>query len=175
MSFHAGWSEIDITPPLGLRMGGRGLYGPVGDKVLDPLMAQATVLQDAVGTRLVFVSLDAIGLTVADSTVMRRDIAAHMDTRPECVILNCSHTHSGPDTHHATYSTDDPEPENLAAYRHELHGKLVALVAEAAKRLHPVRAALHRGESEIGINRRMRVGNNVRMGPNPQGAYVRDL
>ena len=37
----AGWAQVEITPPLGLPMGGRGPDFTPGAKVLDPLLAQA--------------------------------------------------------------------------------------------------------------------------------------
>ncbi len=37
----AGWAHIDITPPLGLPMGGRGSRFTPGAEVIDPLLAQA--------------------------------------------------------------------------------------------------------------------------------------
>ena len=37
----AGWAEVDITPPLGIALGGRGAPATASKKVLDPLVASA--------------------------------------------------------------------------------------------------------------------------------------
>jgi hypothetical protein len=58
----AGWAEIEITPPLGLPMGGRGPRFTPGASVLDPLMAGAVLLEDDRGRRQLWISLDLIGL-----------------------------------------------------------------------------------------------------------------
>lgn len=36
----AGWAQVDITPPLGIALGGRGGPETPADRVLDPLFAQ---------------------------------------------------------------------------------------------------------------------------------------
>jgi hypothetical protein len=59
----AGWTEIDITPPLGLPIGGRGSRFTPGAYVLDPLIAQALVLEDGAGRRLLWISMDMIGMS----------------------------------------------------------------------------------------------------------------
>ena len=56
----AGWADIDITPPLGLPMGGRGPRFTAGASILDPLSAQVLVLGDESGHRLLVVSVDLI-------------------------------------------------------------------------------------------------------------------
>src|SRR5215831_5894793 len=43
----AGWGEVEITPPLGIGLGGRGGPDTVANKVLDPLFAQVFYLKDA--------------------------------------------------------------------------------------------------------------------------------
>src|SRR5258706_1717955 len=40
----AGWAEVDITPPLGIGLGGRGGPGTLASKILDPLVAQVLYL-----------------------------------------------------------------------------------------------------------------------------------
>ena len=59
----AGWAQIDITPPLGLPMGGRGSRFTPGAEVIDPLLAQALVVADDAGRRLLVISLDMIGMS----------------------------------------------------------------------------------------------------------------
>src|SRR5262245_37595838 len=57
-----GWAEIEITPPLGIALGGRGGPETLAKKVLDPLYAQVLYLKDSKGTGFVLVSLDIVGL-----------------------------------------------------------------------------------------------------------------
>jgi len=56
----AGWTQIDSTPPLGLPMGGRGPRFSPGTEVIDRLVAQAVVLEDAKGAPTLWLSIDMI-------------------------------------------------------------------------------------------------------------------
>src|SRR5262245_8074228 len=69
-----GWAEIEITPPLGIALGGRGGPETVATKVLDPLLSQITVLKDPNGTGLVLISLDVVGLPHDLTDRIRTDI-----------------------------------------------------------------------------------------------------
>src|SRR5688572_21292917 len=58
----AGWAEIDITPPLGIALGGRGGNYVLAKQVVDPLLAQVLLLQDDNGARFALLSVDLVGL-----------------------------------------------------------------------------------------------------------------
>src|SRR5687767_575266 len=74
----AGWASVDITPKLGIALGGRGGPDAQADKVLDPLMAQLLLLQDAKSNRFVLVSLDLVGLQHDFSDRVRAGVAAEL-------------------------------------------------------------------------------------------------
>ena len=90
----AGWAGIDITPPLGLPLGGRGPRFTNGATLLDPLTAHALLLEDAKGSRTLWLSLDLIGVSFATSAQWRYDLAAATGVPYEAIILNFAHTHS---------------------------------------------------------------------------------
>lgn len=176
MTARAGWAEIEITPPLGLPMGGRGPRFTPGAEVLDPLMAQALVLEDGVGRRQIWISLDLIGLDYGRSAALRRDLAALTGADYESVVLNFAHVHSGPMTSFHKYPAMIPEPSLLRRYQAALRRAVLALAAEALARLQPVAVRLHRGASDVGVNRRRRnAEGEMVMGPNPDGLYNSDL
>ncbi|MCL4302534.1 MAG: hypothetical protein KJ077_42990 [Anaerolineae bacterium] len=172
----AGWAEGEITPPLGLPMGGRGPRFAPGAAVLDPLLAQALALEDAGGNRSLWVSLDQDGLARERVVKLRHDLAALTGIPYEAVIINCSHTHSGPMGNFSMLATLLPPPEPLVAYENERDQYMLRLGWEAVEKLQPVRIAWHLGQSHIGINRRKRdaAGETV-MAPNPEGSYNPDL
>ena len=172
----AGWTEIDITPPLGMPMGGRGPQFTPGASVLDPLIAQALVLEDAEGRRTLWISMDMIGLSYTMSSMFRYELAAMTGIPYEAIVLNFSHTHSGPMTGFEGYATETPKPEALQAYEAGLIPRTVRMACEAVENLQPVTVRLHRGQSDIGINRRRRnQAGEMTMGPNPEGVYNPDL
>ncbi|NKB68120.1 MAG: hypothetical protein GKR89_13745 [Candidatus Latescibacteria bacterium] len=175
-SARAGWAEMDITPPLGLPMGGRGPRFTPGVQVLDPLCGQALVLEDGQGRRLLWVSLDMIGLSYTMSSLFRYEMAAISGIPYDSIVLNFSHTHSGPMTGFEGYATEREKPAALQDYELDLIPRTARLVLQAIERLQSVTVRVHRGQSHIGINRRRRdAAGQMGMGPNPDGVYNPEL
>ncbi len=172
----AGWAEVEITPPVGLPMGGRGPDGPLGDTIIDSLYAQALIIEDAGGERTLWIAFDLISITHEDSVPLRFELSAATGIPMDAIILNCSHTHSGPGTCRGSHILElylaNPK---LGAYMAQLTGKVRLLALQAASRMLPVEVAIYQGVSDVAINRRRPVGDNVKMAPNPDGHYNRDL
>jgi hypothetical protein len=91
-----GTASIDITPPVGTPMAG-SLRPRASVGIDDPLMCKAMVLSTG-ETRVALVTLDLIAWTRRRSDEPRAVIAAQAGIPPEHVLINCSHTHSGPYT-----------------------------------------------------------------------------
>ncbi len=172
----AGWATTDITPPLGLPLGGRGPRHTPGSTVLAPLLAQALLLEDDQGGRTLWLSFDLIGLSYTYAAALRHQLASALAIPYAAVILAASHTHSGPLTEFDDYATNLPKPADLQAYEDELFRKLLTVAQAAASKLRAVKVTCHRGVSQIGINRRRRnAAGEMTMAPNPEGAYNPDL
>ena len=92
----AGWTQIDSTPPLGLPMGGRGPRFSPGTEVIDRLVAQAVVLEDAKGAQTLWISIDMIGMAWPQTSGMRQELSAMTGIPFDAIVINFSHTHSGP-------------------------------------------------------------------------------
>jgi hypothetical protein len=152
-------------------MGGRGARFSPGTEILDPLYAQAVVLQDAQGRRVVFISVDLVEFSAPLSDQVSRDIAAALGTHPSCVLINASHTHASPMMGIGRYATLQSSPSELTAYIQSLHSILVKLAIQAAANLQEVSVTWRMGKSDIGINRRRSVDGQMLMKPNPEGAY----
>ena len=175
-SARAGWAEIDSTPPLGLPMGGRGPRFAPGVEVLDPLAAQVVVLEDSKGTRTLWMSIDMIGMAWPQTSGFRQELAALTGIPFEAIVINFSHTHSGPMSGFDGYATTKPKPAELQAYEDDLITRCMKMTLDAVDRLREVRITVCRGASEIGINRRLRTPDGkMGMGPNPDGHLNRDL
>ncbi|MDE3259875.1 MAG: hypothetical protein OYM47_18745 [Gemmatimonadota bacterium] len=172
----AGWAEIETTPPLGLPMGGRGPRFTPGRAVLDPLIAQATVLEDSVGNRTLWISVDLVGLSPVIAEPLRYDLSALTGIPIEAVILNFSHTHSGPMGGFEGYATPLPKPTELHAYDESLCRNIIHVALAAVEKLQPVTVTEYRGASKVGINRRRKgPSGETGMGPDPDGAHNPDL
>jgi neutral ceramidase len=172
----AGWATADITPPLGLPMGGRGPQFAFGKEVLDPLEARVVVLEDRAGTRQLWISLDLVGVSTRTSFQMRQDVAMQTGIGMDAIVLNCVHTHAGPMANADKYAARIEKPPALVAYEDSLIGKVVRAAAEAVRNLGTVTAKVHRGGSRIGINRRNRgPDGGMDMRPNADGPCNEDL
>jgi neutral ceramidase len=150
----AGWAEVEITPPLSIHLGGRG--GPItkATKVLDPLYAQVTYLKDAKGTGLVLLSLDTVGISHELSDRIRAAIVRELGVQYNLVVVNCSHTHSGPYMIRDLMAAVDPMPEIESEYFKSLTDKLISATRTARTNLTPVTVEVFEGTSKVGINRR---------------------
>ncbi len=92
----AGYGEKKITPPLGTDLTGFGFYlDRQARTVRDNLKARVLYLKDQKKT-LLFISLDLLGLTIASSDRIRRQVAKQHKIPVENILLACTHTHSGP-------------------------------------------------------------------------------
>lgn len=70
-----------------------------GQEVADDLCVRVMSLEDAAGQRCVFVTADLLYMPRAMTWRIKRWASHHLGLRPGSVILNASHTHSGPFLH----------------------------------------------------------------------------
>ncbi|MDQ6632210.1 MAG: DUF126 domain-containing protein, partial [Verrucomicrobiota bacterium] len=166
----AGWSEIEITPPLGIALGGRGAPSTTAKKILDPLFGQVLFLKDAKGTGFVLVSLDLVGMSHKLSDEIRLALVHELGVEWNLTVLNCSHTHSGPYMIRDLMAGVAPAPEIEIEYFKALKEKIILAARAAAQEMSPVKVEVFEGRSQVAINRR---GKNkmgaVAMLPNPNG------
>lgn len=151
----AGWAEVEITPPVGIALAGRG-WGDdrLAQSVLDPLYAQVLFLRDSKGTGFVLASFDLIGLPHDLSDRIRLRMVHELGVDWSLVVLNSSHTHSGPFILRSLKAGVGPPPQVEIDYGKALEEKMVAATRAAAKALQPVAVEVFQGTSQIGINRR---------------------
>lgn len=94
--FRAGFSRVNITPPLGVSLGGH----PHPDKrlateVLDDLEIN-TLAVSAGGKTAVLFSADLLYIRKVDSEKIRRLVAEENNIPYESIFIACTHTHTGP-------------------------------------------------------------------------------
>jgi hypothetical protein len=150
----AGWAEVEITPPLGIGLGGRGGPETVAKKILDPLYAQVLFLKDSKGIGFVLVSFDLIALPHDLSDRIRTDIVNELGVEWNLVVLNTSHTHSGPYMIRSLMAGVGPAPQIELDYFKLLEDKILSATRSAARMMKPVKVEVFQGASDVGINRR---------------------
>ena len=150
--------EIDITPPVGVAMEGYTARKGRSQGIHDPLRAQALLLE-AGDRRLLFFSLDLLGISLEITESLRLRLKDELGLDPAGVMIACSHTHAGP----AGFLADVPGLQTAPdpVLREMLERKLAGAALEADARLAPARLALGRGQVHgLGANR-----NDPEQGP----------
>jgi hypothetical protein len=136
-----GFGEVDITPPVGLYMCG-SLQPRTNVGVEDPLMAK-TLFAASGDKAVAIVGVDLIGLPreIVDRAI--GDAVARTGMDPSCIVVSCSHTHSGPYTMEGVYSFDVTDADYLAT----LPGAIATSIKEAQAASQP--ATMHIGRSTV--------------------------
>ncbi len=91
----AGVSRADITPPLGLELGGYPHYPRNNTGAHDPLYAACMYLNNG-ETEVAMVTLDLLFFSKKHVTEVRRRTEAACGICGKNIMISCSHTHSGP-------------------------------------------------------------------------------
>ena len=159
----AGISEVNITPPVGVSMCGFAARKGPSEAIHDELFARALVLDNG-ETQVAIVGADVISFAPDLVNRIRGLVEQAVGISGDCVLLNGSHSHSGP-TVMAFRCMGDRD----AAYEDVLCRKVAGAIAMAAKGLAPASLSQGRAPVRIGHNRReMRAGRIV-LGHHPKG------
>lgn len=170
----AGAAAIDITPEGPVWMAGYGSRNKPSEGVAQRLYAKALAVEDNTGSRMVFVTLDLIGVPRPVRESVERQAGERHGLRPESILLNASHTHSGP----SPYGRGVGNPAFVAkadAYGRTLEGKIVEVIGEALSRSESASLYYTRARAGFAMNRRLPVGTEIRNSPNPDGPVDHDV
>lgn len=149
-----------INPPLGAAF--IGYHREVGiASIHDPLYVTASIFESEQMTS-VFVSIDNIGLLVADTNTIREGIADRLDVLNEQVTIVYTHTHSGP-------ATAGNEPLTVA-YKTILTQQAIVSAVKASEAMQSVEIGWGVTQGKLGVNRREKRNGHAVMGTDPMGA-----
>jgi hypothetical protein len=153
----AGVARVEITPDQPMWMAGYGFRDHASEGTLHELWVKALALEDADGNRAVLVTSDLLGIPRQISNTIRDRLSEQLGLSRAQIILNSSHTHSGPVLENALYDVyplDDEMREQIANYSRELEDQTVALVEEAFAKVEPATVASGNGVTRFAVNRR---------------------
>jgi hypothetical protein len=149
---YAGAGRTSINPPLGIKTVGFSSREGVVEQIESELTSTAVVFASG-GSKMAIVALDLCNPSVAMVADWRQKIADAIGASPSHVMVNLSHTHSGP-----PLPGRCPEfhfQDDMIERYHELVvARLVESAVQANQRLQPARLVHGEGGSHIGINRR---------------------
>lgn len=159
-SWKAGLGKVVITPREPIMMGGYASRDHPSEGVRQDLHAKALALEDESGRRVVIVTLDLSGIPkdVADPIVAQA--ASAYGLRRDQLMLNASHTHSGPVAGYRPRNFYHLTPQQAVVvkrYTDQLVGHVVSVIGAALKDLAPANLSFEMGYAGFAVNRR-RVG-----------------
>ncbi|MDD4109101.1 MAG: neutral/alkaline non-lysosomal ceramidase N-terminal domain-containing protein [Prolixibacteraceae bacterium] len=153
----AGIARVIITPEQNMWMAGYGGRDHPAEGKLHDLWAKALAIEDAEGNRGVLVTTDILGFSKGVSDRIRDRAEESYGISRSQIILNSSHTHTGPvltDALYDIYPLDEGELKKIDQYSVILENKIVALVGEALKAMKPAKIYSDNGVVRFQVNRR---------------------
>lgn len=176
--YRAGVARVNITPGKPIYLTGYASRNRPSEGKTQDLWAKALAVQDNRGGRVVIVTTDLIGLPRAISDVIAARVLKEHRLERSQLVLNSSHTHTGPLIRSNLEIMFTLKPEESAVVREYadlLTEQLVELVGAALKNLVPANLAFGNGKGTFAINRRELTPKGMRIGLNPEGPSDHDV
>lgn len=177
--WQAGFATTKITPEGPVAMAGYASRNRPSDGVVTDLYAKVLVLSDARGERAAWISTDLIGLRASVSEGIVRRITERTGLERHRVLINSSHTHTGPaiaDSDTAAYGLGEEAAAAMRGYRVLLEDRIVSAVERALSRLEPVELSYGSGVVPFVMNRReFTRERGVILGVNARGPVDRTM
>ncbi|MDF1813689.1 MAG: neutral/alkaline non-lysosomal ceramidase N-terminal domain-containing protein [Verrucomicrobiales bacterium] len=192
----AGLSKVCITPQASIWMGGYAGRKTSSEKVLQDLYTKALAIEDPEGTKLVIVTLDLIGVPKSLRVDIEKYAVGKHDLKPGQLLLNASHTHSGPAIrlyrpnggtgtpvigYHNVPEKDQPaRVAEVETYLKKLRGNIHQAIDESIGNLAPAELTWGRARCGFAMNRRTPVQTNTgvqgfKNSPFPDGPVDHDV
>lgn len=176
-NWKAGAASTAITPGKLLWMAGYAARKKPAEGRVQDLYTKALALEDEEKSKLVFVTLDLIGVP--------QDVRHHVAERaqkdfhlpPANLVMNASHTHSGPGLRTAPLTEkekDNERAKDALEYTNKLEDDIVATIGKAIAALEPARLTWNKARCGFAMNRRRDYTlppnhPNASKAPNPDG------
>ncbi|HOZ49410.1 MAG TPA: hypothetical protein PLO37_04210 [Candidatus Hydrogenedentes bacterium] len=94
MSIHAGFAEVDITPPVGISKIG-WIKDIKADRILDPLYGRVAIFESD-GETIAFVQMDTLQVRWTQTNEIRQHVAERFGYPGDRVMVCATHNHAGP-------------------------------------------------------------------------------
>ncbi len=174
----AGLAKTVITPQKPLWMAGYAARTKPAEGKLQDLYAKALAIEDESGNRLVIVTSDILGFPRKTADSITAEAGRRYGLGREAILLNSSHTHSGPvlrDSLAGAYAIENDQIEAIDRYTTHLEAQVVELIGKALADLAPARVSYGVGEAPFAMNRRKITPDGVINSPNPGGVVDRSV
>jgi neutral ceramidase len=156
----AGVAKVKITPEESLWLAGYAARNHPSEGVLHDLWSKALAIEDSKGKKAVLITNDLVEIPKTISDRIRNRIGAKYGLTRSQIILNCSHTHSGPvlyDDFSNIYPLNDDQLNKVKSYSAKFENQIVDLAGQAIASMKPANIFAENGVTRFQVNRR----NNV--------------
>ena len=176
--YKAGVARVVITPGQSIYLSGYANRNRPSDGVIHDLWAKALAIEDAQGGRTLIVTTDIIGLPRALSELIAARAQKQYSLDRARLVLNSSHTHTGPlilRNLNIMFELKPEEQQAVDEYGRDLGEKIVSLIGAALRDLSPAQISFGNGRGGFAVNRREPTPKGVRRGVNPPGPSDHDV
>ncbi|ODS85634.1 MAG: hypothetical protein ABS46_01885 [Cytophagaceae bacterium SCN 52-12] len=158
--WEAGVGRAGITPEEPVWMGGFGFRDRPAEAKEQDLWAKALALKDAKGKTVVMITVDVVKIPKNVSDTIRGILHSRFGLTKAEILINCSHTHSGPaleDVNGIPFSDEMQSPEQtarIARYTSRFVGEVLAAAGNAINSMKPATVYADNGVTRFQVNRR---------------------
>lgn len=155
-SWKAGVDKVEITPEGSIWMGGYAARKKPSEGVRHSVWAKALAIEDSNGKLAVIVTTDLLAFRKFLSENIRDQLKKKYGLSRDQIILNSSHTHTGPETDYPRYEfqLSKEEYNKIKQFANRVEQEIVELVGNAIKALEPVTLSSDNGVTRFQVNRR---------------------
>ena len=174
----AGLATEVITPEAPMWMGGYAARTKPSEGKVHDLYAKALAFEDHHGSRCVVVTIDLIGIPRTLRDHVAAEASRRFDLPANCLLLNASHTHCGPEVRFDKanlYAIPADQIAKVDQYAQRLQEKLVALIGRALADLEPARIGHTHGRAGFATNRRLPTASGFINRPYADGPVDHDV
>jgi neutral ceramidase len=167
-----------ITPKTPVWLSGYASRNKPSTEILHDLWAKALVIEENPCSRIVIVTTDILGLTHEISEVVANSINKKYGIKRSQLLLNSSHTHSGPaiwPSLSVIFNLNTADQQAAGQYTRELSEDIVEVIEMAMNNRAPMRIFCGHSSADFAINRRQPTDKGVIIGVNPNGRVDHDV
>ncbi|WP_257348944.1 neutral/alkaline non-lysosomal ceramidase N-terminal domain-containing protein [Pseudalkalibacillus decolorationis] len=170
MTLRLGTSKVDITPNIPVELAGFAHREGVYCEINTPLYLKTFYFEKSVSPTekktIILITADLIWWDGDKCAISEKSIGEAFDLKDFNIVFHATHNHSGPQTNPSftkllgTINSD---------YIEFLYDQIIEAIKIARQNVEPIKLEKGSTNCKIGINRRLKFNNEIKMAPNDNG------